>query len=442
MVPTGSGPVNHPAIKDLDLPPLGYPTRWFVLATSSLLFSACEHPYAFSADPEYYFDPEAYLFAFDPQSGREVARIELPANVYGNPMTYIVEDRQYIAVPIGRRGQVAGLVGFAIPRKDEKLPLSRNGRDDADHPAYYQAVAAMDAGDVTELKRLLAEHDGLVQARGFLDELYDESFFRGATLLHHVAGNPIRSELQANVLEIAKTLIAAGADPEAVTIDSMSILALVVDAEQPRWLGIEADLLRLLIDAGASPDGRGGYLLWKAVIEGQDRLAQVLVDAGALFDVRMAAGLNRVDLLESFLNEQGTLTHPATPLYHPRSELPDTTIILDAQETIDHALSMAAMRGAREAAQFLLSHGAVMDAQPPGVYWERDHGCSALHKAATEGQVEMVTFLLESGADPTVKDLEWEATPASWARHSNEPEIAQILEAAEKAGSDDGGDNP
>jgi len=27
MVSTGSGPVNHPAIKDLDLPALGYPTR-------------------------------------------------------------------------------------------------------------------------------------------------------------------------------------------------------------------------------------------------------------------------------------------------------------------------------------------------------------------------------------------------------------------------------
>lgn len=289
-----------------------------------------------------------------------------------------------------------------------------------------------------KLKRLLAEHDGLIQTRGFLDELYDESFFRGATLLHHVAGNPIRSELQANVVDIAHALIAAGADPEAVTIDSTSILSLVVDAEQPRWLGVDADLVRLLIDAGANPNGRGGYLLWNAVVDGQKRLAQILVDAGALFDIRIAAGLNRVDLLQRFLDQDGSLTHPVTPLYHPQSELPDTTIVLSPQETIDHALSMAAMRGAREAAQFLLAHGAAIDAQPPGVYWERDRGCSALHKAATEGQVEMVTFLLESGADPTVKDLNWEATPAGWARHSNEPEIVQILEAAEKAGSGNG----
>ena len=164
----------------------------------------------------------------------------------------------------------------------------------------------------------------------------------------------------------------------------------------------------------------------------QDRIANALIDAGALFDVRLTAGLNRVDLFKGFANEDGTLTHPATPLFHPRSELPDTTIVLTAQEVLDHALSMAAMRGSREAAQFLLTHGAAINAQPPGFYWKRGRGCSAMHKAANEGEIEMVDFLLESGADPTIRDLQGDNTPAGWARYSNEPEIADILEVAER----------
>lgn len=51
---------------------------------------------------------------------------------------------------------------------------------------------------------------------------------------------------------------------------------------------------------------------------------------------------------------------------------------------------------------------------------------------------EMMDYLLENGADPTIKDLRWDSTPAVWARHLNEPEIAEILEATEKRASGDG----
>lgn len=178
-----------------------------MLATSSPLLATCEHPYEYVTDPDFYVDPEAYLFAFDLDSGRELARVELPSNAYGNPMTYVVDDRQYVVVPIGHRCQVAGLVGLAIPR-------------------------------LVRLNRLLSKDEKLIHARGYLDGHYEHSFFSGATLLHHVAGNPIRAELQPNVVEIALALIPAGADPKAVTIHSLSTLNLVVDGDQPRWLGV------------------------------------------------------------------------------------------------------------------------------------------------------------------------------------------------------------
>jgi len=53
------------------------------------------------------------------------------------------------------------------------------------------------------LNRLLSKDEKLIHARGYLDEHYVHSFFRGATLLDHVAGNPIRAKLPPNVVEIA-----------------------------------------------------------------------------------------------------------------------------------------------------------------------------------------------------------------------------------------------
>ena len=61
------------------------------------------------------------------------------------------------------------------------------------HPRFDEAVAALDAGDVERLRSLLAADPALVHARTNLEPPYH--YFTGATLLHHVAGNPDRGRL-------------------------------------------------------------------------------------------------------------------------------------------------------------------------------------------------------------------------------------------------------
>ena len=58
---------------------------------------------------------EAYLRAFDLDTGELVGEIELPGNAYGSPMTYMVDGRQYIAVPMGNSNSAPELVALALP---------------------------------------------------------------------------------------------------------------------------------------------------------------------------------------------------------------------------------------------------------------------------------------------------------------------------------------
>lgn len=57
-----------------------------------------------------------------------------------------------------------------------------------------------------------------------------------------------------------------------------------------------------------------------------------------------------------------------------------------------------------------------------------DGGLTALHHAAAGGNKAMAELLLRLGADRTVCDPTWKMTPAGWARHFSQEELAQLLE--------------
>jgi hypothetical protein len=55
-----------------------------------------------------------------------------------------------------------------------------------------------------------------------------------------------------------------------------------------------------------------------------------------------------------------------------------------------------------------------------------------LHNAAWMGDLPMVRLLLELGADPTVKDPTYDATPRGWAEHNRQAEVAAWLANLER----------
>ena len=102
----------------LDLPDLGWGNRSFAVVTSTLLLVASQNPRQFSQRRRRQRSApaslEAYLRAFDLDTGELVGEIELPGNAYGSPMTYMVDGRQYIAVPMGNSNSAPELVGLAL----------------------------------------------------------------------------------------------------------------------------------------------------------------------------------------------------------------------------------------------------------------------------------------------------------------------------------------
>jgi quinoprotein glucose dehydrogenase len=119
MVPTGTGPVNHPALKSLGpLPPLGSGGRFFVLATPTALLVAAEHTqWLAGGGHPFDVDAERYLWAYDLEDGRLLDRLPLPGNSTGNPITYSVNGQQFIAIPTNSpdAGGPAGIMAFALP---------------------------------------------------------------------------------------------------------------------------------------------------------------------------------------------------------------------------------------------------------------------------------------------------------------------------------------
>lgn len=105
----GDGPIDHPLIKGLNLPPMGTKARAGVLATKTLLFATEGSGRSQSAT-----GGGNGLRVLNKSNGAELARIELPDQATGVPMTYIVDGRQYVVVAVG--STPARLVALALPR--------------------------------------------------------------------------------------------------------------------------------------------------------------------------------------------------------------------------------------------------------------------------------------------------------------------------------------
>ncbi len=121
MTPSGDGPINHPLLKDLNLKNLGQISSGLggggPLLTKTLLFvSRWAAPMGTEADMT------PHISVFDKKSGKMLGTIPLPADPYGNPMTYERNGKQYIAVAVGGGGFMGGggkdpaeIIALALP---------------------------------------------------------------------------------------------------------------------------------------------------------------------------------------------------------------------------------------------------------------------------------------------------------------------------------------
>ena len=107
-VANGDGPRDHPALKGLNLPPLGEPGRVGPLVTKSLVFMG----EGLSQDPP--GSGGKKFRAFDKATGAVVWEMALDGEATGVPMTYSWKGKQYIVVPIGGAGHPGEFVALTV----------------------------------------------------------------------------------------------------------------------------------------------------------------------------------------------------------------------------------------------------------------------------------------------------------------------------------------
>ena len=103
---------NHPALKGLTIPRTGRPNgRIGTLVTRSLVIAG---------EPGFFTMPNgqrgAMLRAYDTATGMEVGAVPMPAPQTGSPMTYMLNGRQYLAVPISGGTYSGELLVFRVPQ--------------------------------------------------------------------------------------------------------------------------------------------------------------------------------------------------------------------------------------------------------------------------------------------------------------------------------------
>jgi quinoprotein glucose dehydrogenase len=113
-VANGDGPRDHEAIRHLNLPPLGQPTRDMPLLTRTLLFVSQGDPIMIRTPPGGGTNGNR-VRAYDKKTGAVVWDFKLPAGTTGAIMTYLHKGKQYIVAPIGATNHPAEFVALSLP---------------------------------------------------------------------------------------------------------------------------------------------------------------------------------------------------------------------------------------------------------------------------------------------------------------------------------------
>jgi ankyrin repeat protein len=292
--------------------------------------------------------------------------------------------------------------------------LARSGSGEHDFEAAADAIVN---GDLAALKRLVRRNPQLVRARSAREH--------NATLLHYVSANGVESYRQRspkNAVAIAQLLLEAGSEVDAeadVYGGGATTLGLVATSVHPEKAGVQLELLDLLLRRGAAIEhpraGGNESAVVKACLDnGRPLAAEFLAGRGARLDLVAAAGVGRLEHLQSFFLQDGT----------PRPGV--------SKQQIEAAFRYACAYGRTEAAKFLLGQDIDLAAHS-------GDGQTALHCAAISGQLAIIKLLIAHHAPLEVKNVYGGTVLGQtlWsAAHGGDPELySQIIETLIAAGA-------
>lgn len=322
--------------------------------------------------------------------------------------------------------------------------------------AARRLMEAIRATDRPAIARLLAEQPDLVNHR--IDGV--DALHAACALVTDNAAIPATDRGPASHA-IVDDLLAAGADPTSRAPNGFSPL------HTAGFCG-NVELIEQLVTGGADPAATvggvpGSTALSFALFYANTDAARRLDEAGRHpDDLRSAAGLDDIAGVDRLVGGDGTLATGADAgmgFTAPIDAFPTRTGPISDQLTIDESLTWASRNGALGTMARLVAAGADINANPyrgtallwavygnrtEAITWLLDHGAdpdhrhdfggsehgrqaTALHLAAQFGSLDCVELLIGAGADRTIRDAAFDATPREWAEHSGQRVVADRL---------------
>jgi ankyrin repeat protein len=283
---------------------------------------------------------------------------------------------------------------------------------------FEAAVDALVYGDLATLAALLQASPELLRARSARPH--------HATLLHYVAANGVEDERQkspANAVEIARLLLSAGAEVDALAEmygAPQTTMNMLVSSAHPARAGVQNALVETLLDFGAAIEG---------LRQASRECERAVTDAGAPVILNPSPLLTA--LAHGYLAAAETLARRGAktdnlPAAAGLGRLSETTHWLKNSTAADRhrALALAAQHGHVDIVRLLLDAGEDPNRfNPPGFH---PHS-TPLHQAACYGHEAVVRLLVERQARRDIEDTVYHGTPLGWAKHAGNAAIEAYL---------------
>jgi ankyrin repeat protein len=308
---------------------------------------------------------------------------------------------------------------------------------------FRDAFAALEQRRFADFEALIRQHPDLPRARGT----------NGNTLLNLAVS--VAPE-EARLIDV---LLEGGADVNRGNDRGWTALHQAGYSNKP-------EIAKRLLAAGADPaleaHGSGGTPIAAALFWGHREVSDVLAERAITpRNLRIAAGLGRRDLIDESFDGSGALKPAAFEgrgFYRPHSGFPVWQPSRDPREVLNEALVWAAKADRVEAMGALVERGADLDADPyrgtplmwaaannrlAAAKWLLDRGAkigratfggqshgegvTPLHLAAQNDFAEMAQLLLDRGAEITIEDDNYHGTAKSWAEHFGSKRVLALL---------------
>jgi tetratricopeptide (TPR) repeat protein len=292
----------------------------------------------------------------------DAAAIRAWTSRFGNDAQWIQRDLQLRRIEKLSDAQLflARAHGFeSWPKFAKHIESLQNA---ASPDATFEAAAdAIVSGDIATLERILKKDPALIRRRSSRRER--------STLLHYVSANGIedfRQKTPRNIVDITRLLLDAGADVNAESDayrGHATTLGLVATSIHPEEAGVQIPLMDLLLERGAVIERS---VVRDCLANGRGAAAEFLAARGAQLDLEGAAGVGRLDLVQSLL---------------PNA----------SRQEIDAGFLWACEFGRNDIVELLLDRGV-----DPGV--GARIGMTGLHLAAHGGHLDTVELLLSRNA--------------------------------------------